>query len=101
MENGCKLFLFVPADYNPVSFISDALSLMFLDDCTYLLKHVKDTVLVSVFGVLLHPLQMLLVTLQTPGVVFDLRCHVSFLQAVVQHLCFILTITAEMNQRVV
>lgn len=58
---------------------------------------VKDTVLVSVFGVLLHPLQMLLVALQTPGVVFDLRCHVSFLQAVVQHLRFILATTAERN----
>lgn len=55
----------------------------------------KDTVLVSVFGVLLHPLQMLLVALQTPGVVLDLRCHVSFLQAVVEDLCFILSIAAE------
>lgn len=60
----------------------------------------KDTVLVSVFGVLLHPLQMLLVALQTPGVVLDLRWHVSFLQAVVQDLCFILSIAVERIRQV-
>lgn len=59
----------------------------------------KDTVLVSVFGVLLHPLQVLLVTLLTPRVVFDLRNHISLLQTVVQNLGLIIPITAETRRK--
>lgn len=46
----------------------------------------KDTVLVTVLCVLLHPLQVLLMTFETPGVVFDLWHHVSLLQAEVENL---------------
>lgn len=46
----------------------------------------KDTVLVAVLCVLLHPLQVLLVTFQTPGVVFELRHSVALFQAQVQDL---------------
>lgn len=49
----------------------------------------KDTVLVAVLCVLLHPLQVLLVTFQTPGVVFELRHSVALLQAQVQDLCLL------------
>lgn len=46
----------------------------------------KDTVLVAVLGVLLHLLQVLLVTLQAPGVVFERWCSVAaaVLQPVMQ-----------------
>ena len=43
----------------------------------------KDTVLIAVLGVLLHSLQVLLVALEAPGVVCDLRNHIALLQAVV------------------
>lgn len=48
----------------------------------------KDTVLVAVLCVLLHPLQVLLVTLQAPGVPFDLRgsVAVTVLQSMVKAL---------------
>jgi len=46
----------------------------------------KDTVLVAVFCVLLHPLQMLLVALEAPGVVLELRAgSIAPLQTVVEH----------------
>lgn len=40
--------------------------------------------------ILLHPLQVLLVTFETPGIVFDLRHHVPLLQAEVEHLCLLM-----------
>lgn len=48
----------------------------------------KDTVLVAVLGVLLHLLQVLLLTLEAPGVVLELRrgVAVAALQPVVEHL---------------
>ena len=48
----------------------------------------KDTVLISVLRILFHPLQVLLVTLEAPGIVFDLRdsVTVTVLQSVVKHL---------------
>ncbi len=47
----------------------------------------KDTVLVAMFCVILHPLQVLLVALEAPGVVFELRAgSIAHLQAVVEHL---------------
>lgn len=48
----------------------------------------KDTVLVAVFSILLHPLQVLLVTLEAPRVVFELwdSVTVAVLQSVVAHL---------------
>lgn len=48
----------------------------------------KDTVLVAVLGVLLHPLQVLLVTLEAPGVVFEMwdGVAVTVLQDVMQPL---------------
>lgn len=47
----------------------------------------KDTVLVTVFCVLLHPLQVLLVALEAPGVVLELWAgSIAPLQAVVEHL---------------
>lgn len=47
----------------------------------------KDTVLVAVLCVLLHPLQMLLVALEAPGVVLELRAgSIAPLQAVVEHI---------------
>lgn len=39
--------------------------------------HGKDTVLVAVLGIFLHSLQVLLVTLETPGVVCELRDSVA------------------------
>lgn len=50
----------------------------------------KDTVLVAVLCVLLHPLQVLLVTLEAPGVVFELRDPVALLQAKVEDVCLLL-----------
>lgn len=47
----------------------------------------KDTILVAVFCVLLHPLQVLLVALEAPGVVLELRASsIAPLQTVVEHL---------------
>lgn len=53
------------------------------------LQWCKDTVLVAVLCVLLHPLQVLLVTFQTPGVVFELRHSVALLQTQVQDVCLL------------
>lgn len=51
------------------------------------LLQLEDTVLVAVLRVLLHPLQVLLVALEAPGVVLQLRCSsVTPLQAVIEHL---------------
>ena len=50
----------------------------------------KDTVLVTVLCILLHPLQMLLVTFKTPGVVFDLWHNIALLQAEVENLRLLL-----------
>ena len=50
-------------------------------------QSVKDTVLVAVLCILLHPLEVLLVTLDAPGVVCELRdsVTVTVLQSVVEH----------------
>lgn len=50
----------------------------------------KDTVLITVLRVLLHPLQVLLVTFKTPGVVYELRHPVALLQAQVEDLCLLM-----------
>lgn len=50
-------------------------------------QQLEDTVLVAVLGVLFHPLQVLLMALEAPGVVLQLRrSSVTPLQAVVEHL---------------
>lgn len=46
--------------------------------------------MVAVLCVFLHPLQVLLVTFQTPRVVFDLWHHVALLQAKVENLRLLL-----------
>lgn len=46
--------------------------------------------MVPVLRVLLHPLQLLLMTFETPGVVFDLRHHVALLQAEVENIWLLL-----------
>lgn len=50
----------------------------------------KDTVLISVLRVLLHPLQVLLVAFKTPGIVYELRHPVALLQAKVEDLCLLM-----------
>jgi len=46
----------------------------------------KDTVLVPLLGVLLHALQVLLVTLEAPGIVLRDSAALAALQPVVEHL---------------
>lgn len=46
--------------------------------------------MVTVLCILLHPLQMLLVTFKTPGVVFDLWHNIALLQAEVENLRLLL-----------
>lgn len=61
----------------------------------------KDTVLVTVLCVLLHPLQVLLMTFETPGIVFDLWHHVALLQAEEENIWLLLhlisVVTAKMT----
>lgn len=50
--------------------------------------------------VLLHPLQLLLVTFETPGIVFDLRHHVALLQAEVENIWLLLHLVSVVTAKV-
>lgn len=60
----------------------------------------KDTVLVTVLCVLLHPLQVLLMTFETPGIVFDLWYHVGLLQAEVENILWLLHLISVVTAKV-
>lgn len=55
--------------------------------------------LITVFGVLLHPLQVLLVAFEAPGVVLDLRHHGALFKAVVQNLSLLKVLTVVTAER--
>lgn len=49
------------------------------------------------FCILLHPLQVLLVTFETPGVVFDLGHHIALFQAKIKNICLLLLLLLLLN----
>ena len=57
-----------------------------LSSHTHTRRQLKDTVLVALLSVVLHGLQVLLVTLEAPGVVLGEGAALAALQPVVEHL---------------